>query len=179
MGLYFACHDTARLQILDSLLGSNLLLASLFAFLSKSRRLLELPLDIQDLWNVLAGSLAVQKGIVIPPGILSNLIQATGHSGGVIDFHHPFALGLQKVVKIVLVAGIVVEDAQQIVQCKFGKGNGLVHGIQVFGIHGGDQLTNEMESLGKGQCQSLIFQDLVGFVAEIIGFTAIRSNLQI
>lgn len=135
-------------------------------------------MHIEYLWNTLARSLASQKGVVIPSCILSDLVESTGHSRLWIDFDNTFSLGLQEIVKVVLVTCVVVDNSQEIVQSKFGKGNRLVHGIQVLGVHGGNQLANQMESLGKGQSQSLIFQNLMGLVAEIIGFTAVWGNLQ-
>mmetsp|Transcript_15954 Transcript_15954/g.32969 ORF Transcript_15954/g.32969 Transcript_15954/m.32969 type:complete len:252 (-) Transcript_15954:436-1191(-) len=67
--------------------------------------------------------------------------------------------------------------SQQIVESEFRKGNALVHGIQIFRIHGGNQCGDQVKSLGIGKGFALILEDFSGFVLEIIGFAAVRSNL--
>ena len=52
------------------------------------------------------------------------------------------ALGLLESLEIVPIAVGVGLVAQQIVECEFGKGNALVHGVQIVRVHGRDQLTN-------------------------------------
>ena len=67
--------------------------------------------------------------------------------------------------------------SQQIVQGEFGERDALVHGIEVVGVHGRDQLTDQMKSLGKRKGLALILEDFLGLVAKVVGFTAKGSNL--
>ena len=98
------------------------------------RRQLEAPLDLGHLWNFLAGAGCRQKGFVVPSGVFANLVHCR--------FDWSLALGLLESLEIVPIAVGVGLVAQQIVECEFGKGNALVHGVQIVRVHGRDQLTN-------------------------------------
>ena len=121
---------------------------------------LELPLNLGHLPNALAGTFGTQKLLVIPRGILANVIE------GPLD--GTLALGILESLKVMSVGLVVGLISQQIVQRKFGKGNALVHCIEVVGVHGRYQLANEMESLGEGKGLALVLKDLRSLVLEIV-----------
>jgi hypothetical protein len=110
-------------------------------------RLLELSLDLCYLWDLSAGPLRHQKGLVVPFGLLANGVELAGHSRPRVDLDRSFPLGLFETLEIVCVAFVVGHKTQHIIQGEFRKGYALVHRIEVVGVEGGDQLTDQMKAL--------------------------------
>jgi len=129
----------------------------------------ELTHDVGNLSNALAGSGCTQEVFVIPTRVFANLI----------EFRFDWApfLGILKAFKVVSVRVVVGFESQQIVQSEFCKGDTLVHGIEIVGIHGGNQCGNQVKALGKGKGFALILENFSGLVLKVIGFTAKRGNL--
>ena len=132
-------------------------------------RLLKLAHDFVHLSNPLAGSLCHQKFLIVPARVFANLVQS--------GFDGSLSLGLLKALEVMTIRVVVGFVSQQIVESEFRKGNALIHGIQIFRIHGGNQCGDQVKSLGIGKGFALILEDFSGFVLEIIGFAAVRSNL--
>mmetsp|Transcript_21467 Transcript_21467/g.52893 ORF Transcript_21467/g.52893 Transcript_21467/m.52893 type:complete len:208 (+) Transcript_21467:89-712(+) len=132
-----------------------------------SSHLLQLGLEVLDGGN-LAGHGCLQKVIVVPSHTLLQVVTGT--------FHTTVALGFHVEVEVMAVGFFVVLNSQQVVKSCLGERDTFVHGIQIIRIHGTDQSSNQVESLGVWQGSSLIPQDFSSFIPEIVRFGTVGCS---
>ena len=129
---------------------------------------LELSLELLYLWNIFRHR-RPEKILVIPLGVLLDLIRG--------PFNLAVPLRLAKEVKVVAETLFVVLNTEQVIESGLGKGDRLVHRIQVIRIHRGHKLANQVETSRVGQSRALISQNFFGLVTVIIRLGAIRHDL--
>ena len=125
----------------------------------------------------ITGHGCLQKVIVqwLPMEVLFELIRPLGATV-IVPFNGSLGLSLQEAIKIMPVGSLVVLHSQQIVECGLGKGNALVHGIEVGGIHGRHQRADQVEPNRKWEGLALILVNFVGFVIEVITLGTVASG---
>lgn len=94
---------------------------------------LELSFELLHLWNIL-GHGCTEEVLIIPLGVLLDLIQG--------PFDLAVALRIAEMIKVMAVTLFVVLNTEQVIKSRLGKGDRLVHLIQVVWIHRRHELTN-------------------------------------
>mmetsp|Transcript_9435 Transcript_9435/g.18048 ORF Transcript_9435/g.18048 Transcript_9435/m.18048 type:complete len:361 (+) Transcript_9435:123-1205(+) len=120
---------------------------------------LELSLELLYLRNILRHG-RTEKILVIPLGVLFDLIRRS--------FDLAVTLRLAKVIKVVAVTLFIVLNTEQVVEGSLGKGDRLIHRIEVVWIHGSHELANQMKTSRVGQSRALISQDFFSLIAVVV-----------
>ena len=94
---------------------------------------LQLSFELLHLWNIL-GHGCTEEVLIIPLGVLLNLIEG--------PFDLAVTLRITEVIKVMAVTLFVVLNTEQVIKSRLGKGERLIHLIQVVWVHCRHELTN-------------------------------------